>query len=69
MAGHLFVYTPNKDITMQEYLCDYEECLCSNFFFCVKNTSKSIKNNNNDIDSFEDCLLDKKMIPLKYLNL
>ena len=44
MAEHSFVYTPNKDIIIREYLCDCEECLCVNFVSCIKNTSKLIEN-------------------------
>ena len=65
IAGHLFVYLPNKDIVMQEYLCDCEECLCLNFLSCIKNTSKFIKNTNNDPDHSEDCLLDEENDPTK----
>ena len=32
MVGHLFVYIPNKDIIMREYMRDCEECLPLNFF-------------------------------------
>ena len=40
-----------------QYLRDCEECLCLNFLSCVNNTSKFIKNKNNDTDDPEDCLL------------
>ena len=43
MTRHVFVYTPNKDIIMLEYLSDCKECLCLNFLSCVKNTSKFIE--------------------------
>ena len=65
MTGHLFVYTPDKDIIIREYLCDCEECLYLNFLSYVKNTSKFIRNNNNDTDDFEDCLLDEENDPTK----
>ena len=55
MAKDLFVYTPNKDIIMWEYLCDCEESLRLNFLSCVKNSSKLIENKNNDTDHSEDC--------------
>ena len=64
MTGHLFVYTPDKDI-IREYLCDCEECLYLNFLSYVKNTSKFIRNNNNDTDDSEDCLLDEENDPTK----
>lgn len=41
MAVDFFVYTPNKDIIMQKYLCDCEERSCLNFFSWVKNISNS----------------------------
>ena len=47
MAGHLLASMQNKNIVMQEYLCDCEECLCLKFLSCIKNTSKFIKNKNN----------------------
>ena len=65
MAGHLFVYTPYKDVIMQKYSCDSEECLGLNFLSCVKNTSKFIKNKNNDTDDSEDCLLGEENDPTK----
>ena len=65
MAVHLFVYTPNKDILMREYLWECEQSLCLNFLSCVKNTSKFIENKNNDIDDSEDCLLDEEYDPTK----
>ena len=60
MAGHLFIYTPYKDDIMRKYLCDCEECLYLNFLSYVKNTSKFIKNKNNDTDDSEDRLLDEE---------
>ena len=69
MAGHLFVYTSNKDIIMWLHLCDLEKCLCLSFLSYVKNTSKLIENKNNYTDDSEDCLLNEENIPLKYLNL
>ena len=50
---------------MREYLCDFEECLCLNFLSCIKNTSKFIKNKNNDTDNSEDCLLNEVDDPAK----
>ena len=35
MEGHLFAYKPNKDIIMQKYFCECEECLCLNLLFCI----------------------------------
>ena len=65
MAKDLFVYTPNKDIIMREYLCDCEESFRLNFLSCVKNSSKFIENKNNDTDDSEDCLLDEENDPTK----
>ena len=65
MAGHLFAYTLNKNIIMREYLCDCEECLCSNFLSCGKNKSKFNENENNDTDDSKDCLLDEENDPTK----
>ena len=59
MAGHSFVYMPNKDIIMEEYLCDCQECLCLNFVPCIKSTSKFFEKKSNS----EDCLLDVKNDP------
>ena len=50
---------------MREYLCDFEECLCLNFLSCIKNTSKFIKNKNNDTDNSEDFLLNEVNDPAK----
>ena len=65
MAGYLFVYTPNKDIIMREYLCDCEECLCLLFLSSIKNTSKFIENKNNGTDYSEYNLLDEENDPIK----
>ena len=54
IAGHLFVYTPNKGIIMREYLCDCEE-----FLSCIKSTSKFLENKNSDTDDSVDCLLNE----------
>ena len=67
MAGHLFVYTPNKDIIMWDYLCSHEECLCLKFLSCVKNTLKFIEIKNIDTDDSEDCLLDEENVLTKIL--
>ena len=48
---------------MREYLCDCEECLCLNFFSCVKNTSKLMENKNNDTSDSESCLRDEENGP------
>ena len=61
MAGHSFVYTPNKDIIMEEYLCDCQECLCLNFVSSIERRSKFFEKKNNS----EDCLLDVKNDPTK----
>ena len=65
MAGHLFFYTPNKDIITREYSCDCDECLYLNFASCDKNTSKFIENKSNHTDDSEDCLLDTETDPTK----
>ena len=65
IAGHLFVYTPNKDIIMREYLCGCDQRLCLNVLSCAKNTSKFIENKNNNVDDSEDCLLDEENDPIK----
>ena len=61
MTGHSFVYTPNKDIIMEEYLCDCQECLCLNFVSSIERRSKFFEKKNNS----EDCLLDVKNDPTK----
>ena len=54
-------------VSMRKYLCNSEECLCLNFLSCVKNTSKFIKNKNNDTDDSQDCLLGEENDPNKII--